>query len=69
VPDLDNYTNQDKKDTYTYLDLKIKATPEGVNIKWYVQPKLLITGQTSGYQLIWTKSCPVEKSQKLIITF
>ncbi len=47
VPDLDNCTNQDKKDAYTYLDLKIKATPEGIDIKGYLQPKLLTTGQTS----------------------
>jgi len=46
VPDLDNCTNEDKKDAYTYLDLKISATPEGVDIKGYVQPKLLTTGQT-----------------------
>jgi site-specific DNA recombinase len=47
VPDLDNCTNQDKRDAYIYLDLKIKATPEGADIKGYVQPKLLTTGQTS----------------------
>ncbi len=46
VPDLGNCTNDDKKDAYTYLDLKISATPEGVDIKGYVQPKLLTTGQT-----------------------
>ena len=47
VPDLDNCTNEDKKDAYTYLDLRISATPDGVDIKGYVQPKLLTTGQTS----------------------
>jgi len=36
VPDLDNCTNRDKKDAYTYLDLKIKATPEGADIKGYL---------------------------------
>jgi site-specific DNA recombinase len=46
APDLDNCTNQDKKDAYTYLDLKVTATPEGVDIKGYIQPKLLTTGQT-----------------------
>ena len=53
VPDLDNCTNQDKKDAYTYLDLKVKATPEGVDIKGYLDPGviksdscLLTTGQT-----------------------
>jgi len=54
VPDLDNCTNQDKKDAYTYLDLKVKATPEGADIKGYLDPGvikygscLLTTGQTS----------------------
>lgn len=47
VPDLDNCNNKDKRDAYTYLDLEIKATPEGADIKGYVQPKLLTTGQTS----------------------
>ena len=54
VPDLDNCTNQDKKDAYTYLDLKIKATPEGADIKGYLDPGviksdscLVTTGQTS----------------------
>ena len=53
VPDLDNFTNQDKKDAYTYLDLKIKATPEGADIKGYLDSSvlspdscLLTTGQT-----------------------
>jgi len=54
APDLDNCTNQDKKDAYTYLDLKITATPEGVDIKGYLKPDVikadscvLTTGQTS----------------------
>ena len=47
VPDLDNCTNQDKKDAYTYLDLKVKATPEGADIKGFLDPSLLTTGQTS----------------------
>ena len=54
VPDIDNCTNQDKKDAYTYLDLKIKATPEGADIKGYLDSSvkkadsyLLTTGQTS----------------------
>lgn len=46
VPDLDNCKNQDKKDAYTYLDLKVIATPEGVDIKGYIQPNVLTTGQT-----------------------
>jgi len=54
VPDLDICTNQDKKDAYTYLDLKIKATPESADIKGYLDSGvisgdscLLTTGQTS----------------------
>ena len=54
APDLDNCTNQDKKDAYTYLDLKVTATPEGVDVKGYLDPSvlntgscLLTTGQTS----------------------
>jgi len=54
VPDLDNCTNQDKKDAYTYLDLHVTATPEGIDIKGYIDPSmvkgdscLLTTGQTS----------------------
>jgi site-specific DNA recombinase len=54
VPDLSNCTNQDKKDAYTYLDLRVTATPEGVDIKGYIDPSttkaescLLTTGQTS----------------------
>ena len=53
APDLDNCTYQDKKDAYTYLDLKVTATPEGVHIKGYLDPsvikvdsRLLTTGQT-----------------------
>ncbi len=37
APDLDNCTNQDKKDAYTYLDLKITATPEGADLKGYLK--------------------------------
>ncbi len=55
VPDLDNCTNNDKKDAYTYLDLKVKATNEDVDIKGFLDPSvlktdscLLTTGQTSG---------------------
>ncbi len=53
VPDIENCTNQDKKDAYTYLDLKVKATPEGAEIKGYLDSSvisgdscLLTTGQT-----------------------
>ena len=53
VPEIDNCTNQDKKDAYAYLDLRITATPEGADIKGYVRPDVieadsyvLTTGQT-----------------------
>ena len=53
VPDLENCTNQDKKDAYRYLDLKITARPEGAYIKGYLKPDViqadsyvLTTGQT-----------------------
>lgn len=57
VPDLDNCTNNDKKDAYTYLDLKVKVTPEGADIKDYLDPgvlrndslSLLTIIQTSGF--------------------
>jgi site-specific DNA recombinase len=54
MPDLENCTNQDKKDAYTYLDLKVKATPESADIKGYLDSSVissdscvLTTGQTS----------------------
>ena len=37
VPDIDNCTSQDKKDAYTYLDSRITATPECVDIKGYLK--------------------------------
>ena len=53
VPDLENCTNQDKKDAYKYLDLRVRATPEGADIKGYLEPRLaesdsyvLTTGRT-----------------------
>jgi site-specific DNA recombinase len=55
IPDLDNRTNQDKKDAYTYLDLKIKANPERADIKGYLDSSVingnssvLLNGQSSG---------------------
>jgi len=48
VPDLDNCNNDDKKDAYKYLDLKITATPEGAGIDGYINPRVLTTGRTSG---------------------
>jgi site-specific DNA recombinase len=55
APDIDNCTYQDKRDAYTYLDLKVVATPEGADIKGYLDPSvikgdscLLTIGQTWG---------------------
>jgi site-specific DNA recombinase len=74
IPDLDNCTYQDKKDAYTFLDLKVIATPEGVDIKGFIDTNtlkkddscLLTTGQTSGYPpndslsvIILNKSLPI----------
>ncbi len=56
IADLDNCTCQDKKDAYAYLDLRVTATPEAVEIKGYVQPKLITTGQTSA--LSRERNCP-----------
>ncbi|MCL2149898.1 MAG: hypothetical protein FWH51_03065 [Dehalococcoidia bacterium] len=47
VPDLDNCTSQDKKDAFAYLGLKIKATPEGADVRGFLDLNLLTTGQTS----------------------
>jgi site-specific DNA recombinase len=47
VPDLEHCSNDDKRDAYTYLGLQVKATPEGADIKGYLDPCLLTTGQTS----------------------
>ena len=41
VPDLDNCTNQDRKDAYAYLDLKVVATPESIDIKGYLDPSTI----------------------------
>jgi site-specific DNA recombinase len=48
VADLDNCTAQDKKDAFTYLDLKVKASSQSIEIKGYVDLNVLTTGQTSG---------------------
>jgi site-specific DNA recombinase len=57
VPDLDNCTNQDKKDAYTYLDLKVTAAQEGVDIKGYVPSFVLSNGQLSGCLPARTPGC------------
>jgi site-specific DNA recombinase len=49
VPDLDNCTNQEKKEAYTYLDLKISATREAIDIKGYIKPIFSPIGQTLAY--------------------
>jgi site-specific DNA recombinase len=46
IPDLDHCSNDDKKDAYTYLGLQVKATPEGADIKGFLDPCLLTTVQT-----------------------
>jgi len=57
VPDLDNCTNQDKKDAYTYLNLKVKVTPEGEDIKGYLD--LGVLGNDSCLLTIRrTSGCP-----------
>ncbi len=48
IPDIENCNNEDKKDSYTYLDLKVKATPKGADIKGYLDPSVLMIGQSSG---------------------
>jgi len=55
---LDNCSNQDKKDAYTYLSLQVKATHEGADIKGYLDPSVLTTGQTWGYRLCCTYEYP-----------
>lgn len=57
APDLDNCANEDKKDAYTYLDLEVTATPEGVDIRGYLDSSVLTTARTSGLQLIQTYAC------------
>jgi site-specific DNA recombinase len=49
VPDLDACTTNDKKNAFKYLDLNIKATPHGADIKGYLDPSVLIASQSSGY--------------------
>jgi site-specific DNA recombinase len=62
VPDLDNCTVQDKKDAFRYLDLRVTATQEGVDIKGYVQPQLLTIEQTSA--LSHARSCPCQWGER-----
>jgi site-specific DNA recombinase len=52
---VDHCTNQEKKDAYAYLDLKVTATPEYADIKGFLDSSLikddscvLTIAQTSG---------------------
>jgi site-specific DNA recombinase len=58
APDLDNCKNGDKKNAFKYLDLHIKATSEGADIKGYLDPSVLIASQSSGYLLSCTYNFP-----------
>ena len=46
--DIQKCLNEDMKVAYTYLGLQVKATPEGADIKGYLDPKVLTIEQTSG---------------------
>jgi len=55
VPEIEKCTTKDKKDAYRYLDLRVTATSEGVDVKGYLRPDViqadsyvLTTGQTWG---------------------
>jgi len=43
APDINKRTYQGKKDVYTYLDLTIIATPEGADIKGFLDPSVIKT--------------------------
>ena len=48
IPEIDLCTNDDKKEAYTYLDLKVKATSEGAEINGFLDPRVRIAGQSWG---------------------
>lgn len=58
APDLDACTTADKKNAFKYLDLSIRATPEGADIKGYLDPSVLMAAQSSGYLLSCTYNYP-----------
>jgi site-specific DNA recombinase len=58
VPDLDNCSTHNKKEAYKYLDLKVKATREAIDIKGYIQPDLSMA----------TQSLPRTASKLVLIT-
>jgi site-specific DNA recombinase len=62
APNLDACTIEDKKNAFRYLDLNIKATPEGADIKGYLDPSVLMAKQSSGCLLSCTYS--FEKGKK-----
>ena len=41
APDIDNCTYPDRKDAYTYLDLKIIATHDSADIKGFLDPSIV----------------------------
>lgn len=65
---------KDKKDAYTYLDLKIKATSEGADIKGYLDSSVisgdscvLLNNQTSGCMIVLYYNSSVEKEYVSIL--
>ncbi|MFC2063181.1 recombinase family protein [Chloroflexota bacterium] len=68
IPDLDNCTIADKREAFKYLDLKVTATNEGVDIKGYLDPCLLTTGQTSGCLISCTYEWPSGEESFNILT-
>lgn len=47
IDNLDNCTCWEKKNAYTYLDLKVTASPDSIDIKGYVAPNVLTIVRTS----------------------
>ena len=75
ISDLGNCTNQDKRDAYTYLDLKIKSTPEGTVIKGYLDSSVRsgdscvsIIEQSSGCLIVVDVSSNAEQSVSILPT-
>jgi site-specific DNA recombinase len=67
VPDIDACTFAEKREAYKYLDLKVVATSEGADIKGYVQPCLITTGQTWARVLTWRYSWPDAQKVELSV--
>ena len=49
------------------FDVKVYAARDNVNIQGVIPVNLVTTGQTSGYQLFWTKSFSTGQGQTLVI--